>query len=101
MLNNKEYYKNITEFFPEVIPCPYENQIDMDLHRTFPDDPFFKKEENIKKLRNILIAYSRRSISVGYCQGFNFIVGRLLKIFSNEVKSFKIIRKKHSGCLFS
>jgi hypothetical protein len=86
MINNKDYYKNLTEFFPEFIPCPFENQIEVDLHRTFPDDPFFKKEENVNKLRNILVAYSRRNIGIGYCQGFNFIVGRLLKIFPNEVK---------------
>jgi hypothetical protein len=57
----------------------------MDLWRTFPDDPFFKNENNIKKLKNVLLAYSRRNLSIGYCQGFNFIVGRLLKIYQNEV----------------
>jgi len=36
-------------------------------------------------MKNILLAYSRRNISIGYCQGFNFIVGRLLKIFEKEV----------------
>lgn len=57
----------------------------MDVMRTFPDDPFFKEEKNLKTLKNILLAYSRRNLSVGYCQGFNFIVGRLIKIFKNEV----------------
>jgi hypothetical protein len=73
----------------------------MDLHRTFPGDPYFEKEENIIKLKNILLAYSRRNISIGYCQGFNFIVGRLLKVYDSEVKYFKINRKKHSGCLYN
>jgi hypothetical protein len=73
----------------------------MDLHRTFPGDPYFEKEDNVKKLKNILLAYSRRNISIGYCQGFNFIVGRLLKVYDSEVKYFKINRKKHSGCLFN
>jgi len=50
----------------------------------------FKLPETIRKLKNILLAYSRRNISIGYCQGFNFIVGRLLKIYTNEVnKSHK------------
>lgn len=90
MLNNKDYYKNITENYPEVIPSPYDNQIEVDLRRTFPEDPFFKEAGNLKKLKNVLLAYSRRNLSVGYCQGFNFIVGRLLKTFSSEVNIIKI-----------
>ena len=46
---------------------------------------FFKDEKIINKLKNILLAYSRRNISVGYSQGFNFIVGKILKIIDNEV----------------
>ena len=84
MINNKNYYQNLTENFPVFIPSPYENQIDMDIHRTFPEDPFFKKQENLDILKNILLAYSRRNISIGYCQGFNFIVGKLIKIFTNS-----------------
>jgi hypothetical protein len=86
MINNPNYYHNLSSLFPDYIPSPYENQIDMDLYRTFPDDPFFRDENNIKRLKNILLAYSRRNISIGYCQGFNFIVGRLLKLYNKEVK---------------
>jgi hypothetical protein len=39
-------------------------------------------------LRNILLAFSRRNICIGYVQGFNFIVGRLLKIITDEEKCF-------------
>lgn len=85
MLNNPGYYKNLSHNYPEYIPSPFEDQIDMDLLRTYPDDPFFKIENNITKLKNVLLAYSRRSLAVGYCQGFNFIVGKLLKIYCNEV----------------
>jgi len=42
-------------------------------------------------MRNILTAYSRRNLTIGYCQGFNFIVGRLLKVMENEVKSKKFL----------
>ena len=87
--NNPQYYYNLVNF-PEGIPSPYENQIEMDLHRTFPHDDFFKEESSINALRNILLAYSRRNISVGYCQGFNFIVGRIYKITKNEENSFWI-----------
>lgn len=36
------------------------------------------------------MAYSRRNISIGYVQGFNFIVGRLLKVNQNEEEVFWI-----------
>ncbi len=85
MRNNPGYYDTISKDFPSYIPSPFENQIDVDLRRTFPDDPYFKEDKNILKLKNVLLAYSRRNLSIGYCQGFNFIVGRLLKIYDNEV----------------
>ena len=47
---------------------------------------FYKKEENLQKLKNILSCYSIRNASIGYCQGFNFIAGRLLEILEDEVK---------------
>lgn len=56
-----------------------------DLKRTFPTDSFFKEQKNIIKLKNILIAFSRRNSSIGYCQGFNFIAGKILKVCENEV----------------
>jgi hypothetical protein len=40
------------------------------------------------KLRNVLQCYTRRNLSIGYVQGFNFIVGRLLKITLNEEDCF-------------
>jgi hypothetical protein len=42
----------------------------------------------LKKLKNVLLAFSRRNISIGYVQGFNFIVGRLLKVLDNEEETF-------------
>jgi hypothetical protein len=38
-----------------------------------------------QKLKNILICYSIRNNSIGYCQGFNFIVLRIIEIMQNEV----------------
>ena len=86
LINNPKYYENLTKNYPSnLIPSPYDYQIDLDLNRTFPEDNFFKDEKIINKLKNILLAYSRRNISVGYSQGFNFIVGKILKIIDNEV----------------
>ena len=44
----------------------------------------------LTKLKNILICYSIRNSSIGYCQGMNFIVGRLLLIMDNEEQVFWI-----------
>ena len=60
----------------------------MDLKRTFPDEKECMKENFLEKLKNILICYSTRNTSVGYCQGMNFIGGRLLLIMGNEEQAF-------------
>ena len=44
----------------------------------------------LERLKNILMCYSIRNTSVGYCQGMNFIVGRLLLIMDNEEQVFWI-----------
>ena len=103
MKNNPNYYENLSNNFPDFMPNPCENQIELDLKRTFPEDPFFQNEEVNAKLRRILIAYTRRTISIGYCQGFNHIVGKILKIIPNEVYIFnskigRSILVVHSNC---
>ena len=87
---HKEYYYKIIYQYPEYIPSKCEAIITADLKRTFPNDEYFKKPENKKKLKNILIAYSRRNSRIGYCQGFNFIVARLLRLFNTEEDVFWI-----------
>ena len=86
LINNKNYYYNLLQNYPKKIP--YEENINLDLKRTFPELEFFKKEENLKKMKNILLAFAMRNISIGYCQGFNFIVGKLLMIIENEEETF-------------
>ena len=78
------YYHKIIYEYPEYIPSKYKTIIDADLDRTCPTEDFFKKPENRKKLNNVLIAYSRRNCKIGYCQGFNLIVAKLLQIFEEE-----------------
>jgi len=91
MLHNPNYYNNLLNNYPENIPSLFEAQINLDLGRTYPNDSFFTEKENIKKLKNILMALSRRETTIGYCQGFNFIVGKILKICGNEVIIFLFI----------
>ena len=58
------------------------------MRRTFPEEKECMKENFLEKLKNILICYSTRNTSVGYCQGMNFIGGRLLLIMGNEEHAF-------------
>ena len=89
-LKNPNYYNTILNHFPEnPLSKKNEEQIFLDIHRTFPEDKSFT-EEKIQSLKNILIAYSRRNCTLGYCQGFNYIVGKLLKVIKDEENVFWI-----------
>ena len=85
MLNFPDYYNNILNNYPDYIPSLFEQTIDKDLIRAFPEERFFKQKENLNKLRNILVAFSRRNSSIGYNQGFNLIAGRILEVVEDEV----------------
>ena len=90
MLNNKGYYKSLLNNFPKGSQSPSEKIILLDIPRTFPNDPFFKDEKNRKILINILTAFVRRNSTIGYSQGFNCIVGKLLLVVKDEEKVFWI-----------
>ena len=81
------YYDDILNEYPNYVPCLFEKNIENDLNRTFPEEEFFQDSDNINKIRNILIAFSRRNSSIGYTQGFNFIIGRMLQVMQNEVRT--------------
>ena len=91
MLNFPNYYNNILNNYPDYIPSLFEQTIDKDLTRTFPDETFFQNKENLNKLRNILVAFSRRNSTIGYNQGFNLIAGRILEIVQDEVIKYIMI----------
>ena len=82
---NPCYYSSLKKLSLEV-PSLCRVQIEKDIKRTINlgNDPNF-----YEKLKNILICYSIRNSSIGYCQGFNFIVARLLYVLEDEVKYFK------------
>ena len=90
MLNNQGYYNSILKDFPNGTQSPCEEVLKLDINRTFPYLDFFKKEENKKKLTNILTAFVRRNATIGYSQGFNFIAGKLLIVIQDEEKTFWI-----------
>lgn len=85
--SNPGYYQAIIE---ERASCStvYLKQIDRDLHRTFPTEDYLREKSTQRALRNVLMAYTWRNPTAGYCQGFNCIVGRLLYFGFSEEESF-------------
>ena len=61
--------------------------IKRDIDRTMYTD-FFLKEGGKVQLSNVLQRMCAIPGNVGYCQGMNFIVGSMLTLFRNEVKTF-------------
>lgn len=76
------YYSKLLELSKEV-PSLYSDIIQKDIDRTNTQNPELKK-----KLTNILICYSIRNSSIGYCQGFNYIALIILEIIRDEVILF-------------
>ena len=90
LANNTTYYEDLLKLSKEV-PSLYEKQIDKDIKRTINDN--LKNNDGLKKkMKNVLMCYSIRNSSIGYCQGFNFLVLRLLEVLKGEVIHFFIIK---------
>lgn len=64
-------------------PTTHFAQIDKDMHRTFPSDPFYTDEIK-KSMRRVFRAYVWRNPTVGYIQGINFPFFRIRKHLSEE-----------------
>ena len=81
--SNKKYYKKLCEISSKIPSWDFSIQIEKDLKRS-------KYREDIQfmnKARRILNCFSIRSPTIGYCQGFNFIVEFILKVIDDEVRN--------------
>jgi hypothetical protein len=80
------------------------DDIEKDLHRTFPDNAKFKPpryaEDDytpadeppiISSLRRVLRAFALYNPRIGYCQSLNFLAGLLLLFLDNEEKAFWLL----------
>ncbi|GLI65592.1 hypothetical protein VaNZ11_009167 [Volvox africanus] len=61
-----------------------DDSILRDIHRTFPEHPYFGMEEGQKSLFRVLKAYSLHDLEVAYCQGMAFMAGVLLMYVPEE-----------------
>lgn len=57
------------------------DQIEKDLHRTFPNHRLTSDAKGKARLRRVLGAYAVRNPLVGYCQGLNFLAATCLLVF--------------------
>ncbi|QDZ24491.1 Rab-GTPase-TBC domain-containing protein [Chloropicon primus] len=63
----------------------HENQIELDLPRTFPDHPWYQSEGGQSALRRVLVAVSKYCKDTGgYCQSMNYIGAFLLLAMDKE-----------------
>lgn len=58
-------------------------QIEKDLHRTFPNHALTNGVWGKARLRRVLGAYAVRNPKVGYCQGLNFLAAMFLLVFGD------------------
>ena len=90
-LHNKTYYTYLQAHdITREAPYNDEKQIDFDVSRTFSNDDSNSKYKK-QKLKRILMTYSKRNASIGYVQGFNFIVSKLMSYIDNEEYIFWIL----------
>ncbi|EAU34114.1 conserved hypothetical protein [Aspergillus terreus NIH2624] len=86
------YYDDLVKGIGGCEPDPsVVSQIDMDINRTLTDNVFFRKGPGVTKLKEVLLAYSRRNPEVGYCQGMNLIAASLLLITPTAEDAFWIL----------
>jgi len=84
-----DYYQNLLESHRGETNSSTDD-IEKDLHRSFPKHPFFREKKGQDSLRNILVAYSWRNPSIGYTQSMN-IVGAIFLLYLKEEEAFWLL----------
>lgn len=78
---------------PNIDELPAE-EINRDLHRTFPGETFFLK--HIDKIRNVLLWYAHTNTAVPYCQSFAFLAFVMYKHYYENDKRHAMIDTYYS-----
>lgn len=87
------YYEDLVNNGVAVDDPAIVAQIQMDINRTLTDNVFFRRGPGVAKLNEVLLAYSRRNPSVGYCQGMNLIAASLLLIMPTAEEAFWVLAR--------
>ena len=66
-------------------------QIKADIRRTLTDNVFFQTGPGVRRLEEVLRAYSLHNPSIGYCQGMNLITASLLLICATPEDCFWLL----------
>ncbi|CAD98510.1 TBC domain containing protein [Cryptosporidium parvum Iowa II] len=72
-----------------------ENQIILDLHRTFPNSKYYSNSSNFNKvgtLSRVLYAFASYDKAIGYCQSMNFIAAILLINMKEEAAFWSLVQ---------
>lgn len=88
MRDNAGYFEQILSAKAEMVSV-FTAQVDEDLRRTYVLEASGSSHQ--QHLRNVLVAYSWRNPSIGYCQGMNYIVSRFLSFGLTEEESFWLL----------
>ncbi|PNW80386.1 hypothetical protein CHLRE_07g315350v5 [Chlamydomonas reinhardtii] len=73
-----------------------DDSILRDIHRTFPEHPYFGLEAGQRSLFRVLKAYSLHDLEVAYCQGMAFMAGVLLMYVPEEM-AFRLFCRLMDG----
>jgi cell division septation protein DedD len=68
-----------------------EDQIRVDLHRTFPENDRWSNPDSHRVLERVLLSYAKHNPSTGYCQGMNFVAAFLLLVVTDEEDAFWVL----------
>eukprot|EP01125_Pyxidicula_operculata_P012380 TRINITY_DN4067_c0_g1_i1.p1 TRINITY_DN4067_c0_g1~~TRINITY_DN4067_c0_g1_i1.p1 ORF type:complete len:624 (-),score=147.93 TRINITY_DN4067_c0_g1_i1:58-1929(-) len=77
-------YQELLKIKPNQVTA---DQIEKDLHRTFPYHPVYQRKEGRSALRNVCTAFSIKNPHIGYCQSMNFLIAYYL-LFMDEEEAF-------------
>ncbi len=89
-VNNSQIYNNLINYSPNP---EIDKQIREDLKNTLPNIKYFKNQNWLNSLYNILKVFSIYDKKIGYKKGMNDIVGNILIVSDcNEVESFQFLR---------
>lgn len=81
------------------LPSPHTVQIDLDVPRTISNHVLFRTRYGWGQVRlfKLLHAYSLGCQDCGYCQGMGGIAVVMVSLFSEEEKSWAVLRRLHDG----